>query len=151
MPKEALFLKNQLCHPIYSAANALQRTYKRILDPLGLTYPQYLIMMALWEKDGVNIHAITEATYLDSGTLTPLLQKLKTKGLIEVKPLKEDRRNKLVHLTKKGAKLRDKAQTIPETLSCLLPFKPQEFFGFKKQVEDLYQALVEHEKQTSQS
>mgnify|MGYP001243230191 CR=1 FL=1 len=146
MSKDALFLKNQLCHPIYSASNALQRVYKRILDPLGITYPQYLIMMALWEQDGVNIHAITEATYLDSGTLTPLLQKLKAKGLIDIKPLAEDRRNKLIHLTKKGAKLREKAQSVPETLSCLIPFKPQEFMGFKKQVEELYSALLEYEK-----
>lgn len=148
MSKNALFLKNQLCHPIYSASNALQRVYKRILDPLGLTYPQYLIMMALWEQDGVNIQAITEATYLDSGTLTPLLQKLKANGFVEIKPLAEDRRNKLIHLTKKGAKLREKALIIPETLSCLMPFKPQEFLSFKKQVEELYSSLLEHENRT---
>lgn len=141
----ALRLENQLCHPLYSAANALQRAYKRLLEPLDVTYPQYLILMALWEKDGVNLHAIGEATRFDSGTLTPLVQKLKEKQLIELKPMKEDRRNKLVVLTRKGRQLKDKAAQVPEALSCLVPFQGAEFARFKEQTEKLYRALVAQE------
>lgn len=141
----ALRLESQLCHPLYSAANALQRVYKRLLEPLDVTYPQYLILMALWEQDGVNLQAIGEATHFDSGTLTPLMQKLKDKGLVELKPLKEDRRNKLVVLTRKGRQLKDKAASIPEALSCLLPFHGAEFVRFKEQVEKLYRELVAQE------
>lgn len=144
-PTPELMLKNQLCHPLYSAANALQRAYKRLLEPLDVTYPQYLILMALWEQDGVNLQAIGEATYFDSGTLTPLVQKLKDKQLIELKPMKEDRRNKLVVLTRKGRQLKEKAVKIPEALSCLLPFHGADFAKFKEQVETLYRELIAQE------
>lgn len=143
--QKTIRLQQQLCHPLYSASNALQRIYKRVLHPLNITYPQYLVLMALWEKDGVNIQTISEATYFDSGTLTPLLQKLKIKKLIEIRPMKEDRRNKIVHLTKKGQRLHDKATKIPEMISCLAPFIDGTLGNFKKRIEDLYKALLEHE------
>lgn len=145
MPRNELLLKNQLCHPLYSASNALQRVYKRILDPIGITYPQYLILMALWERDGVNIQVIGEGTYFDSGTLTPLLQKLKKKGLIEITPLAEDRRNKLVFLTKKGRKLEERAAMIPETLACAVALPRAQLAAFKQLVEGLHQAIVAYE------
>lgn len=145
MSQTVLLLKKQLCHPLYSASNAMQRIYKKILDPLEITYPQYLIMLTLWEKDGINIQAIIEATFLDSGTITPLLKKLSAKKLIETRTMREDRRNKLVYLTAKGQRLRAKAETVPETLSSLLPFQGERFLGFKQQVEELYQVLLSHE------
>lgn len=145
MSRNELLLRNQLCHPLYSVSNALQRVYKRFLDPLGITYPQYLILMALWEKDGVNIQAICEATYFDSGTATPLLRKLKGKGLIDIKPFAEDRRNKLVFLTKKGRLLENKAAGIPSALSCALPFKGGSLGDFKRQLEQMHRSLREYE------
>ncbi len=102
---EQLKIDNQLCHEVYSAANALTRFYNNHLKALKLTYPQYIVMLSLWEKDGVNIQAISDQTLFDSGTLTPLLQKLKTLGFIEILVDERDRRQKVIRVTRKGRNL----------------------------------------------
>ena len=79
---EALLLANQLCFAVYSTAHALNRVYKPLLDALGLTYPQYLVMLILWEREGPSVSEIGERLHLDSGTLTPLLKRLEAAGLV---------------------------------------------------------------------
>src|SRR5205807_9052080 len=88
----ALRLDNQLCFAIYSTAHAFNRVYKPLLDKLGLTYPQYLVMLVLWERDGVSVKNIGERLFLDSGTLTPLLKRLEAAELIQRKRSTEDER-----------------------------------------------------------
>jgi MarR family transcriptional regulator, organic hydroperoxide resistance regulator len=142
---ENLKLANQLCHPIYSTANALTRLYKPLLKPLGITYPQYLVLMALWEKDGINMNSISQSTFFDSGTLTPLVQKLKQKGLIQIEPDKTDLRNKIIRLTKKGHQLKIKAAEVPRSIGCLVPLSKQEMESLSKMIRALHQSILDEE------
>lgn len=142
----SLKLSQQLCHPIYITANALTRLYKPLLEPLGLTYPQYLIMMALWEEDGINLNSVSERTFFDSGTLTPLIKKLQKNGLIKIEVDKKDRRSKILFLTTKGHHLKSLASAIPKTLSCLVPFTKVELQSFLKMARSLHKTLLEAEK-----
>ncbi len=122
MKYDKLRLKNQLCHPLYSAANAVVRSYEPHLKTIDLTYPQYLVMMSLWEQDEVTITKISEDTFFDSGTLTPLLKRLADKGFIKIAPSKDDLRQKIVTVTKKGEKLKDHALDIlPQLAACFSP------------------------------
>lgn len=119
MKYDKLRLKNQLCHPLYSAANAVVRSYEPHLKTIDLTYPQYLVMMSLWEQDQVTITKISEDTFFDSGTLTPLVKRLTEKGFIKTTPSKDDLRQKIVTVTKKGEKLKDQTLTIlPQLAAC---------------------------------
>ena len=111
-----LLLGNQLCFAIYSTAHAFNRVYKPLLDRLGLTYPQYLVMLVLWERDGVPVKDIGERLYLDSGTLTPLLKRLEVAGLIKRTRSTEDERQVLIALTSKGQALREKAKAVPQAI-----------------------------------
>jgi len=117
-------LDAQLCFAIYGAAHAFTRTYKPLLDPLGLTYPQYLVMIALWEEDGQPVKAICEKLGLDSGTLSPLLKRLEQSGLVARKRDRDDERQVRISLTAKGAKLKSQAagvtQAIGKALGCSL-------------------------------
>ncbi|MBV8917003.1 MarR family winged helix-turn-helix transcriptional regulator [Bradyrhizobium sp.] len=111
-----LMLGNQLCFAVYSTAHAFNRVYKPLLDRLGLTYPQYLVMLALWERDGVPIKDIGERLFLDSGTLTPLLKRLETAHLIKRTRSREDERQVLVALTSQGQALKEKARGVPPAI-----------------------------------
>jgi MarR family transcriptional regulator, organic hydroperoxide resistance regulator len=111
-----LLLNNQLCFAVYSTAHAFNRVYKPLLDRLGLTYPQYLVMLVLWERDGVPVKHIGERLFLDSGTLTPLLKRLEAAELIRRTRSTEDERQVLIALTAKGQMLREKARTVPEAI-----------------------------------
>ena len=108
-----LQLDNQICFAVYSTAHAFNRIYKPLLDQLGLTYPQYLVMLVLWERDDVPVKFIGERLFLDSGTLTPLLKRLETAGLIRRTRSADDERQVLITLTPKGRALRDTARTVP--------------------------------------
>ena len=99
---QLLRLDNQICFAVYSAAHAFNRVYKPLLDRLGLTYPQYLVMLVLWERDGVPVKEIGERLFLDSGTLTPLLKRLEQAGLIKRTRSTEDERQVLIGLTVAG-------------------------------------------------
>ena len=99
---QALRLDNQICFAVYSAAHAFNRVYKPLLDRLGLTYPQYLVMLVLWERDGVPVKDIGERLFLDSGTLTPLLKRLEAAGLVKRTRSTEDERQVLIALTPQG-------------------------------------------------
>jgi DNA-binding MarR family transcriptional regulator len=111
-----LRLDNQICFAIYSTAHAFNRVYKPLLDRLGLTYPQYLVMLVLWERDGVPVKDIGERLFLDSGTLTPLLKRLEAAGLIKRTRSTEDERQVLIALTSQGQALREKARTVPQAI-----------------------------------
>ena len=111
-----LQLGNQLCFAIYSAGHAFNRVYKPLLDRLGLTYPQYLVMLVLWERDGVPVKDIGERLFLDSGTLTPLLKRLEAAHLLKRTRSAEDERQVLISLTSQGQTLREKARTVPQAI-----------------------------------
>jgi MarR family transcriptional regulator, organic hydroperoxide resistance regulator len=111
-----LRLDNQICFAIYSTAHAFNRVYKPLLDRLGLTYPQYLVMLVLWERDGVPVKDIGERLFLDSGTLTPLLKRLESAQLIKRTRSTEDERQVLIALTSQGQALREKARTVPQAI-----------------------------------
>ena len=109
-----LQLDNQICFAVYSTAHAFNRVYKPLLDRLGLTYPQYLVMLVLWERDGVPLKDIGERLFLDSGTLTPLLKRLEAAELLKRTRSIEDERQVLIALTSKGQALKEKARAVPE-------------------------------------
>src|SRR5580704_13432134 len=111
-----LQLGNQLCFAIYSTAHAFNRVYKPLLDRLGLTYPQYLVMLVLWERDGVPVKDIGERLFLDSGTLTPLLKRLEAAHLLKRTRSAEDERQVLISLTSQGQTLREKARAVPQAI-----------------------------------
>lgn len=129
-------LETQLCFAIYGAAHAFTRTYKPLLEPLGLTYPQYLVMLTLWEEDGQPVKAIGERLGLDSGTLSPLLKRLEQSGLLERRRDRQDERQVRIVLTEKGKALSREAagvmQAIGAATGCGL-----------KEMEDLRDGLQE--------
>lgn len=120
----ALQLDHQLCFALYSASHAMSKAYKPHLDTLGLTYPQYVAMLVLWERDGLTVSEIGERLYLDSGTLTPLLKRLESAGYISRLRDTADERRVLIQLTATGRRLKAKAESIPacmlEAMQCSL-------------------------------
>ena len=112
-----LRLDNQVCFALYSASLAMTKLYKPLLDRIGLTYPQYLVMLVLWEQDGVTVSELGERLFLDSGTLTPLLKRLKAQGQIARLRDVQDERRVRITLTAEGRALRDQAEAIPQ---CVL-------------------------------
>ena len=115
---EILKLDNQVCFPLYAAARLVVQAYRPLLGDLGLTYPQYLVMLVLWETDGASVGQIGEVLYLDSGTLTPLLKRLEKQGLVDRRRRVEDDRTVENWLTDEGKELREKAGGIPGELVC---------------------------------
>ena len=116
--RDPLQLDDQLCFALYNASRALTRAYAPLLEPLGLTYPQYLVLLVLWERDGLPVKQIGERLSLDSGTLTPLLKRLEQQGLVERRRGQDDERIVRIHLTPEGRALRGKARKIPTELAC---------------------------------
>lgn len=123
---EALKLGNQICFPLYACAKEIIRKYKPYLDDIDLTYTQYITMMVLWEKKSVNVKTLGECLYLDSGTLTPVLKKLESKGYITRERSNEDERNLVVTITKEGDELRDKAVDIPSNMGTCVKLSAEE-------------------------
>jgi DNA-binding MarR family transcriptional regulator len=115
---EVLHLSNQICFPIYAASRLVMQAYRPLLAALGLTYPQYLVMMVLWETDTRTVRELGERLYLDSGTLTPLLKRLEKQGLLTRNRRKEDDRTVENHLTEAGRELQKLAVDIPAELVC---------------------------------
>ena len=137
-----LQLDNQLCFALYSASLAMTKVYKPLLDAIGLTYPQYLVMLVLWEKDGLMVSAIGDKLSLDSGTLTPLLKRLETSGLLTRLRDVEDERRVHISLTAAGRAMKAQAATIPgcilQASHCMLP----ELAALTQQVRVLRQHLA---------
>ncbi len=117
---EALKLENQLCFPLYACAKEIVRAYTPVLKPLDLTYTQYIVMLALWEKKSLYLKELGEILYLDSGTLTPLVNRLYEKGYLSKRRSEKDARDLEVSVTVKGWELREKAVNVPsEVGSCV--------------------------------
>ncbi|MCK8493676.1 MarR family transcriptional regulator [Spirosoma sp. RP8] len=113
---EQLKLANQVCFPVYAASRLITKEYQPYLDKLGITYPQYLVLLILWEKDTVPVSEITQKMLLDTNTVTPLLKRMETLGFIERQRSKEDERKVIIRLTQKGKALQADAASIPERL-----------------------------------
>jgi DNA-binding MarR family transcriptional regulator len=129
-----LLLSNQLCFAVYSTAHAFNRAYKPLLDRLGLTYPQYLVMLVLWERDGLSVKDIGERLFLDSGTLTPLLKRMEAAGLIERTRSTEDERRVLIALTSQGHALREKARAVPKAILAASACSISELSAMKNEI-----------------
>lgn len=118
MQYEQLKLENQVCFRLYTAARLTTGAYHPYLDPLGLTYPQYLVLLVLWEQDKQPVNDIAHKLLLETNTVTPLLQRMEKAGLVKRTKGEEDSRQRIVTLTKKGIELRERAKHIPECLSA---------------------------------
>lgn len=116
MDKPELLLENQLCFPIYSVSRLITQAYKPYLDELDLTYPQYLVMLVLWENDEVSVNHITKKLLLNTNTVSPLLKRMESQELITRTRSKSDERTVIVQLTKKGKEMKAKAAHIPHNL-----------------------------------
>ena len=118
MAYEQLKLDNQLCFRLYTAARLTMGAYHPYLDPLGITYPQYLVLIVLWEKDKQPVCDLCKRLLLETNTVTPLLQRMEKAGLVKRTKGKEDTRQRIVSLTKKGIEMREQAKHVPECLSA---------------------------------
>jgi MarR family transcriptional regulator, organic hydroperoxide resistance regulator len=114
---ERLELDRQLCFALYSASLAMTKLYKPLLDPLGLTYPQYLVLLVLWEGDAITVSQLGARLTLDSGTLTPLLKRLESASLVQRLRDAADERRVLLRLTPRGRSLKARAQAVPESVA----------------------------------
>lgn len=122
---DSLLLRNQLCFPLYAASKALVRRYEPLLKPLGLTYTQYIVMMVLWERKEITVNELGSQVCLDSGTLSPLVDKLVSKGFVEKIKL-DDGRYRLLRLTPRGEDLKQQCATIPAQIGSCLHLTPEE-------------------------
>ena len=132
-----LNLDRQVCFPLYAASNLLARLYRPVLADLGLTYPQYLVMLVLWKHAPQTVGSLGEALYLDSGTLTPLLKRMEQAGLIQRARDPQDERRVQIDLTPEGRVLRASAETVPATLVAGLSITEGEIVGLRDQVRAL--------------
>jgi DNA-binding MarR family transcriptional regulator len=138
----ALLLDNQLCFALYSASLAMTKLYKPLLETLGMTYPQYLVMLVLWERDGLTVSALGERLSLDSGTLTPLLKRMETAGWLVRRRSVEDERRVLVFVTPLGAQLKTQAATIPGCIVAQTGCPVPELMALTRQVQQLRKQLT---------
>ena len=123
---DPLLLDNQLCFPLYACSRKVVNMYTPFFQPLGITYTQYIVLLVLWETDGVSVRALGERLYLDSGTLTPLLKKMEEAGLVTRTRSTADGRVVLVHLTEQGRALREQCAEIPLRLGGCMPLTAEE-------------------------
>ena len=137
-----LQLDNQLCFALYSASLAMTKVYKPLLDELGLTYPQYLAMLVLWERDGLMVSELGDKLTLDSGTLTPLLKRLETSGYVSRIRAVEDERRVYITLTSSGRKLKTRAAKIPACILSASQCSVPELMHLTSQVQALRKKLV---------
>ncbi|MBP6406824.1 MAG: MarR family transcriptional regulator [Ramlibacter sp.] len=141
-PDQALLLDNQLCFALYSASLAMTKLYKPLLDELGLTYPQYIAMLVLWERDGLMVSELGERLSLDSGTLTPLLKRLETLGLVaRIRDVQDERRVHIT-LTPAGRKLKSRAAKVPGCILAASQCSIPELISLTQQVQALRQRLT---------
>lgn len=140
---DGLMLDRQLCFALYAASLAMTKVYKPLLEPLGLTYPQYLVMLALWEVDGPTVSQLGERLALDSGTLTPMLKRLQALGLVQRQRDAADERRVRVLLTPQGRALRSRAAEVPPRLLHASQCSLDELTALTRQLHALRQRLNE--------
>lgn len=120
MEDSQLKLSNQICFPLYSVSRLITKAYKPFLDKMEITYPQYLVLLVLWENDNITVNQITEKLLLNTNTLSPMLKRMEKLELIERNRSKEDERSVIIKLTQKGKDLKTKAACIPNELASVL-------------------------------
>lgn len=131
---DCLKISNQLCFPLYACSKEIVKRYKPYLDPIDLTYTQYITMMVVWEEKEITVKALGDKLYLDSGTLTPVLKKLEQKGYVKRSRSKDDERNLIITLTDEGLELKKQACEIPAKMGQCVKLSPEE-------TEQLYSLL----------
>lgn len=132
-----LQLDKQLCFALYSASLAMTRLYKPLLEPLGMTYPQYLALLVLWEQDALNVSQLGERLFLDSGTLTPLLKRMEASGWLLRERAADDERRVIVSLTRQGRALRARARAVPAKLASATGCSADELMALTGQLQQL--------------
>lgn len=143
-PDAMLQLDNQLCFALYSTSLTMTKLYKPVLDQLGLTYPQYLVMLVLWERDGLTVSELGERLFLDSGTLTPLLKRMESSGLLQRERAREDERRVIVTLTPEGKRLKSSAHVAPEEVMCAAQCSLEEVIALTQRLRKLRSSLAAH-------
>lgn len=137
-------LDQQLCFALYSAGLAMNKVYRSLLSRLGLTYPQYLVMLVLWERDALTVSDIGERLFLDSATLTPLLKRLEVAGLLNRVRSAEDERQVIISLTSEGRAMKRQAGSVPGAVLCATGCEIDELLTLKKQLTGLREKLASH-------
>lgn len=141
-PNPALLLDNQLCFALYSTSLAMTKLYKPLLDALGLTYPQYLVMLVLWEQDDVSVSDLGERLFLDSGTLTPLLKRMEAAGLLVRTRSRQDERRVQISLTAAGRKLKTPAAKVPGCVVSATHCPIPDLMALTKEIQALRRQLA---------
>lgn len=153
MAYEQLKLDNQVCFPIYAASRLITREYQPYLDKLGITYPQYLVLMVLWETDSLSVNEIAQKLILNTNTVTPLLKRMETQGMIRRQRSGNDERKVIVKLTKQGKLLQAKAATIPGKLTKGLiseTIKIEELIDLKDKLNRIINFLLQKNHQANE-
>jgi DNA-binding MarR family transcriptional regulator len=138
---DPLRLDRQVCFPLYAASNLLTRLYRPVLAELGLTYPQYLVMLVLWERSPQSVGSLGAKLHLDSGTLTPLLKRMEAAGLVTRQRDPDDERRVIIALTDPGRALRAQASMVPETLARELALSESDLTALRDAVQNVVAAL----------
>jgi DNA-binding MarR family transcriptional regulator len=152
MEFEQLRLDNQLCFPVYAASRLIIREYQPHLDKLDITYPQYLVLMVLWERDNISVNEISQKLILNTNTVTPLLKRMETQGLITRQRSGSDERKVIVELTKKGKQMQKEAARIPEELAASLisgTLKIEDLIDLKEKLNSIIKFLSEKQEETA--
>lgn len=138
----ALELDNQICFALYSTTHALTRAYRPILEALDLTYLQYIVMMVLWERDGMSVKEIGQRLHLDSGTLTPMLKRMEQAGLVQRRRSSADERQVDIALTPAGQALKTEVRVLRAELGCLLPLPVADIARLQVEIRSLAEGLI---------
>ena len=144
--REAMKLDNQLCFPIYAASRVITSLYTPYLKPLGLTYTQYILFLVLWEKDGLTVGEICRRLMLDSGTLSPVLKKLRDQGYIDKQQSHSDERSFIITLTDMGRELQEKAKDIPMQVGSCVKLAPEKALLLRDLLKELLEDRSEDTK-----
>lgn len=137
MTNKTLPLPQQVCFALYSANNAMMRLYRPLLQPFDLTYPQYVVLLALWQQDNISLGQLGAATLFDSGSLTPLVRKLEQKGWLQRQPDAKDERSKKVLLTAAGKALEDQVAGVMPALRCQVALTDEQLLTLREQAQQL--------------
>lgn len=141
MNNDLLKLENQICFKIYTAEREITKLYRDLLKELDVTYPQYLVLLLLWEKHSLTVKELGQRLFLDSGTLTPMLKRMESNGLVERKRSAEDERSVIISLTEKGETLKEKAECIPSQLVENISMKREELTLLNKTLTSMLDLL----------
>lgn len=147
MSNDLLKLENQICFKIYTAEREITKLYRDLLQELNVTYPQYLVLLLLWEKDSLSVKKLGKRLFLDSGTLTPMLKRMESNGLVERKRSVEDERSVIISLTEKGEALKEKAACIPNQLTKNMEMTKEELIHLSHSLTSMLDVL---QKQSNQ-